>query len=508
MATLSEIGNNSALDNMGKWRQLIWPVHGSELGKFLPLFFMKLCVSFNYSVLNATKDTIVVTGTGGAEVIPVLKGGVVLIIAFLAMLFYSKLNNQFSRTKVFYIIITPLLLFFFIYGSVLFPKRELLIPVTSADWLISIFGNTRHHWIAVYKYWMDSSFFVLAELWGGLMISVLFWGLANHITNIKDAIRFYALYTVGGHIGTFLAGILTYATATLMNNQDFEHTIYLLMLIVSAVGVIIMCLYWWANKNVVVTERSAESKTKLSLKDSINYIVRSPYLGLIALMVIGYGLSVNLVEVTWKALLQLQFPDPSAYQAYMGMIQFILGISSFLLALFFSGNVIRRYGWYISAQLTPIVLGVTSLLFFLIYFMFPDVVNSKTTILSFSPLMLLVICGTLHNVACKSMKYCLFDPTKEIAYIPLDRESKVKGKAAVDLVGARFGKTGASWLQLGLIDLIGAGSILGAVPLLVPSVVVVVAFWLIAVHNLNKRFINIQQTKASELAPIKNYVPA
>jgi len=485
MAILSEAGNNGALNNMSKWRQWVWPVQNSELGKFLPLFFMKLCVSFNYSVLNATKDTIVVTGTGGAEVIPVLKGGVVLAIAFLAMLVYSKLSNQVSRTKVFYIILTPFLVFFFIYGTILFPNREFLSPVVSAEWLLNFLGSTRKHWVAVYQYWMDSTFFVLAELWGGLMIAVLFWGFANQITNIKDAARFYALYTVGGHIGTFVAGGLIYISATMMSSMDFEHTIYLLMLIVSAVCIVIMGLYWWANQvitrqpeyllNISPQEKELDGKTKLSLVDSIMYIVRSPYLGLIALMVIGYGLSVNLVEVTWKALLQLQYPDPNDYQAYMGVIQFILGVTAFLFAMLLGGNVIRKYGWYISAQLTPIVLGIMSVVFFVIYFMFPDLINTKVKIFSLTPLMLLVLCGTLHNIACKSMKYCLFDPTKEIAYIPLDRESKIKGKAAVDLVGSRFGKTGASWLQLGLIDLVGAGSILGVVPLLVPFVLVVVS---------------------------------
>ena len=178
----------------------------------------------------------------------------------------------------------------------------------------------------------------------------------------------------------------------------------------------------------------------------------------------------------------------------MGMLQFILGVVSLCLAIFLGGNVMRKYGWRISAQLTPIVLGVTSVAFFSAYFMFPDFAQDHRLILGLSPLMLLVIFGSVHNVACKAMKYVLFDPTKEMAYIPLDQEAKIKGKAAVDLVGARFGKSGASWLQLFLIDLLGAGSILGVVPLLVPCVLVVVAAWLFAVHNLNKRFIRIQSS--------------
>lgn len=501
---------------MNKCRQWCWPIQSNELIKFLPLFFIKFGVSFNYTILSATKDTVVVTSAGGgAEVIPALKGGVVIVIAFLVMLLYSKLSNSLSRTKLFYTIITPFLVFFLLYGTVLFPYRDLISPHASADWLQSLMGDSHKHWVTVYRYWMNSMFFVMAELWGGLMIGVLFWGFANQITSVKDAARFYALYTAGGHIGTTLAGSIVYCYAKLMHQQQFEFTVNTLMLLVVFVGIAIITLYWWTNKYVVmpaqlarnISQPEQDTKTKLSLKDSILYIIRSPYLGLIAMMVIGYGLSVNLVEVTWKAILQMQYPDSNDYQAYMGMMQFWLGIVSFLVAVFLGSNLMRKYGWYLSAQITPIVLGVTSLMFFAIFFLFPDFATDQTTFLSLSPLMLLVICGTVHNVACKAMKYCLFDPTKEMAYIPLDQEAKIKGKAAVDLVGARFGKSGASWLQLGLIDLVGAGSILGVVPLLVPCVILVVACWLWAVHNLNKRFVRIQKPAAD--SPVNtNYVTA
>ena len=236
-------------------------------------------------------------------------------------------------------------------------------------------------------------------------------------------------------------------------------------------------------------------------------------------MVIGYGISVNMVEVSWKAMLKLQFPNAADYQAYMGIVQTILGFISLFVAVFVGGNIIRRYGWYASAQLTPIILGLTSLLFFLMFFIFPNysanqaalyqlnlpelqfafagfVWHSRQFVFLLTPLVLLVLFGTIHNIACKTMKYCLFDTTKEMAYIPLDKEAKIKGKAAVDLVGARFGKSGASWTQLALIDLIGAGSILEVLPLLFPCVAFIVIFWFFAVSGLNKRFMQLQANSA------------
>ena len=105
----------------GKLRSFFWPVHSYELKKLLPMFIMFLCISFNYTILRDTKDTLIVTSSG-AETIPFLKVWGVVPAAVIFMLIYAKLSNMLTKENLFYTTIVPFLIFFGLFAFVLYPK--------------------------------------------------------------------------------------------------------------------------------------------------------------------------------------------------------------------------------------------------------------------------------------------------------------------------------------------------------------------------------------------------
>ena len=106
----------------------------------------------------------------------------------------------------------------------------------------------------------------------------------------------------------------------------------------------------------------------------------------------------------------------------------------------------------------------------------------------FDPLLIAVFLGMAQNVLSKSTKYALFDPTKEMTYIPIDDELKSKGKAAVDVIGARFAKSGAAFLQSMLFIIFPAATYLTISTLLMTLFIVVVMIWIVDVKLLSKEY--------------------
>ena len=83
--------SQSATKEFGRWRSFFWPVHTFELKKILPMLLMFFCISFNYTILRDTKDTLIVTAPGsGAEAIPFIKVWLVVPSAIIFMLIFTQ----------------------------------------------------------------------------------------------------------------------------------------------------------------------------------------------------------------------------------------------------------------------------------------------------------------------------------------------------------------------------------------------------------------------------------
>ncbi len=499
---------SSGTGEFGKWRSFFWPIHAFELKKLLPMFFMFFFISFNYTILRDTKDSLVVPSSG-AETIVFLKFWGVVPAAIIFMIIYAKLSNILSKENLFYTTITPFLIFFGLFALFIYPNREVLHPHGTADYLQQILPAGFHGLVACFRNWTYSIFYILAELWGSVVLSLMFWGFANDITHVKEARRFYSLFGLGANLALLVSGPAIYYFSkirdTLPDGVDaWGVSLNYLMSMVVLAGIMVIAIYWWMQRNVLTDARFynqneekklKKEKPKMSLGESFAYLAKSKYILCLAILVISYGIAINLVEITWKNQLRLQYPQPNDYSAFMGLFSTITGAVTIFMMLFVGSNLIRWKGWGFAAMVTPVVLLITGFGFFS-FVLFRDSLGGFISMLGSTPLMLAVIFGAAQNIISKSAKYSLFDPTKEMAYIPLDQEQKVKGKAAIDVVGARLGKSGGSLIQQGLI--LTFGTITAITPYVAAILAVIIVAWIVAVKLLNKQFVSLTAEKAKE----------
>ncbi len=490
------------------WIKKVWPVSRFELKKVLPLLLLKFLISTVYSFLTLLKDPLIVTAPhSGAEVISVLKGWVVFPLSIVCALCYSKLSNHLKRSTLFYTIVSMFLIFISLYAFVLYPNADLLSPHKSADYLTGLFGVQYHHWISIYRNWIHSSFFVTAELWGQVVIFLLFWGFANHICQLKEAKRTYTLFIAAGDLAPIITGSLASYYGLKYISKSYTLTLQTLVGYAIICGILILLTFYWMNRYVLtdiryynpkITKLGVNQKTKLNLLKSIKHIYSSKYLLSIAVMVIGCALTINMVEVTWKRHLQMQFPNKADYLIFTGKVYRTVGILALCTVFFVGGNLLRRFGWRLSAQISPWAIGLTGTIFFFLC-LFKNHITPLAQLFGLTPLMLIILFGAFQNITSKVVKYSFFDSTKEMAYIPLDPESKVKGKAAIDMVGSRFGKSSSSWIQIALIQFVGTGSVLSITPYLLPIVLFMTLYWSYSVNYLSKELT--EQEKGLEKAP-------
>jgi AAA family ATP:ADP antiporter len=447
------------------------------------------------------KDSLVVTASG-AEVIPFIKVWVMLPTAILLTFAFTRLSHRYSQERVFYIMITLFLSVFALFAYVLYPLRDLLHPTATAAVMQEVLPAGFKGLIAMCCNWTFTGFYVMCELWSTSIMSVLFWGFANEVTKISEARRFYGVLGVGasfaataaGQSANFLSQGGVFNPALPFGRDAWEQMLVILITGVIISGLATMGIFRWMSKNVLKdpcfdefhhARKVTKLKKRLSMRESFAYLSTSKYLMCIAVLVVSYNLMIHMVEVVWKDQLARLYPSPSDYNIYMNNVTSLIGVFATITALFMP-KIFSRLGWTGAAAITPIMMLVTSIGFFSFLCFQEQWSGTFTVLLGTTPLAIAVFFGSAQNCLSKAAKYSVFDSTKEMAFIPLSHDSKLKGKAAIDGVGSRIGKCGGSLIHQGL--LMGLSTVSASAPYVAVITLVVVFGWLLVTKSLGKQF--------------------
>lgn len=433
------------------------------------------------------------------EVLYYLKVFAVMPYIILLTILYSKISKTVDRDTRFNIVIGYFLAFFALSALFFIPNLHALQLDKLGDFLTANYPKMKGLWEAI-RYWPLSLLYVHGEAWGTLVLSVLFWTFVNEITNSKQAKRFYTFLSLGASIGLMVAGVFV---------KLFKHTFDLQLVFVTLFTALLLVIYNVFARDIrsnpalyQVVHKPKAKKAKMSLWQSLAFLFKSSYLAHIAILVLCYNMFISLFESVWKPTIKellVSTNDPTISAVIYGDQNIYSGIVTIVLTLFLSAPIMRK-GWRFAAAFTPVVALICTTIFFAFLF-FQKSLDCVTSLCEMSPIKIAVMVGLLNVVFIKSAKYILFDTTKERAYIPLDEESKVRGKAAVDGVGSRLGKSlGSFLLTMVLIPFFGDGDIRNVRPHVFVIVLVLLIVWIVVVYRLSIKFhdLTAQQQEVEE----------
>lgn len=455
----------------------------------MPIYFLLL---FLNTILRDTKDTLLVTlSSSGVQAIPFLKTWLVIPGSVLYFFFYSYLSKKYPPFQVFQILIYCFNFFYLSFALLIFPATAGSFGAFQQEFVSSENKKQNLHVYTVLNEWPLAAFFIISELWASGACQVLFWQTANSVVTAVRARAIYPSIGAMGNLGMVVAGqvlhnladerdyILTAKTflriphhsAAMRDDRDSINAKSELLieswtqslLVVSSIMFFCSCLVLWLlhvlqvrikkSKEILqehVPETVEEGKHKkydankkasLSFKQSLMTLFNNTALRACAILVVSYGVSSCLLEVTWKAEVKRNFPEANDYSRYMASFWFYTGIISMF--FMFLGRLIlpiEKYGYKVAILFTPTVEIIGGIFFFISsFFYFGNSAHAGA---------FLVMMG-------KSSKYAFFDTSKEILFISLTEEARTIGKAAIEVVCYRLAKSGGSFYLQGVIFFAG-----------------------------------------------------
>lgn len=277
--------------------------------------------------------------------------------------------------------------------------------------------------------WASAAFYLLGLILGILLISQ-FWTVANLVYDPRQAKRIFGFIGGGASLGGFAgSSILTYYTATIGTTN---------MLLISATMLIVSASLVWtilrkSHVDSAAIVESAKEEKGASFTEALSLLRASKHLQIIALVISFAAVGAATIEqqLNMAAEAAKGAGQTDAITIFLAKVQMWMSLIGFLIQVWLTSRIHRYLGIGFALMVLPVSLGASAVIMLL---------NSAL----WAP--------GLARVLDQSLRYTVDKTTREILFLPLPGDIKLKAKSFVDVSVDRMAKAFGALILLVLVQ--------------------------------------------------------
>jgi AAA family ATP:ADP antiporter len=276
--------------------------------------------------------------------------------------------------------------------------------------------------------WVAVAFYLWGLLMGILLISQ-FWTLANIIYDPRQAKRLFGFIGGGAPLGGFAGALLAREATKLGTYNLLFYSAAILMAAVLAVSFILQ------REKPADTggDKAVEGEKGVGAGEALRLLRESKHLQVISLVIMFAAIGAQVIEqqLNMAAESSKGRTDIDAITSFLATIGVWMSAIAFVIQVWLTSRIHRLLGIGFALMILPVSLGATALVMLF---------NAAL----WAP--------GLARVLDQSLRYTIDKTTREILFLPLPNELKLRAKPFVDVTVDRVGKGIAGLLLLVMVQ--------------------------------------------------------
>jgi AAA family ATP:ADP antiporter len=387
---------------------ILRPIAEVRRGEVLPLFASLLWIFFAlnaYYIIKPIRSTVLQTQIGVDNKPIALLATTAFVGIFVFV--YGRIVERVARTK--------LIVATFIIFVICLSAFAVLLPLGG-----TVLGYVFYVWVSTFN----------------LMIVSQFWALAADVWTKEEGARLFGFIGVGGVLGSISGTLIVRMTKQL---NAYEKLFISVGLLVACTLLALYILRFAASKAKAQKKETVEASASppdAPAGNPAKLVVGSAYLGAVALMMLVLNIVNSNNEWIMDKVLSGEGLDEAAITAWYADYYLYQNVITFLIQLFVTSRVQRRFGAKVALLFEP-TIGIVGGLAFIA-----------------APVLSVI---RWHKILENSADYSIQSNTRELLYLPVTRLEKYSAKNFNDTFIVRGG------------DALAAGSIYLATSVLMPA---------------------------------------